>query len=98
MLSPKLIVAIVANHFGLTRAQLVGRRRLPRIVLARHVGMLLSLEMVRGASLNGVGLSFGGRHHTSVLYAQRRMHRQIAGDRRFAREVEALRRIIGKAG
>ena len=51
MLSPKLIQDIVAAQFGLTRGQLLGRPHLPRIVLARHIAMLLCLEMVRGASL-----------------------------------------------
>src|SRR6516162_11403857 len=60
MVSPKLIVDIVAKHFGLTRQELLGRRRLPRIVLARHVAQLLTLEMVPHASLKGVGRWFGG--------------------------------------
>ena len=55
MLSPKLIVDIVAKQFDLTRAQLTGRRRLPRLVLARHVAMLLCLEMLQGTSLKQVG-------------------------------------------
>ena len=55
MLSPKLIVDIVAKQFDLPRAQLTGRRRLPRLVLARHVAMLLCLEMLQGTSLKQVG-------------------------------------------
>jgi chromosomal replication initiation ATPase DnaA len=67
-------------------------------VLARHIAMLLSLEMVRGASLSGVGSWFGGRHHTTVLHAREAMHRRIAGDLKLAKQVEELRRIISKAG
>jgi|SRR6516162_10273830 chromosomal replication initiator protein len=98
MVSPKLIVDIVAKHFGLTRQELLGRRRLPRIVLARHVAQLLTLEMVPHASLKGVGRWFGGRDHTTVLHAREAMRRKIAVDRRFAKQVEDLRRIISKAG
>jgi chromosomal replication initiator protein len=97
MLSPKHIVDIVAKQSGLTRSQLLGRSRLPRIVLARQVGMYLCLEMVRAASLPGVGLWFD-RDHTTVLHARERMRRRIAADRKFARRIEELRRIISKAG
>ena len=93
MLSPKLIVDIIAERFGLTRGQLLGRRHLPRFVLARHIAMLLCLEMLQGASLKQVGRWFG-RHHTSVLHARDVMCRRIAVDRKFAKEVEELRQII----
>ena len=97
MLSPKVVQTIVSKQFGLTRFQLLGPRRLPRIVLARHLAMLLALEMVRGASLQAVGCWFGGRHHTTVLHARERMRRRIAADRKFAKQVEKLRRIISAA-
>ena len=50
-----------------------------------------------GASLMQVGCWFG-RDHTTVLHARERMRRKIAGDRRFAKQVEDLRQIISKAG
>jgi chromosomal replication initiator protein len=93
MLSPKLIVDIVAKQFGLTPGQLLGRRHLPHIVLARHIAMLLCLEELQGASLKQVGRWFG-RHHTTVLHARDVMCRKIAADCAFAKEVEELRRII----
>ena len=98
MLLPKHIQSIVAKRYRVTRAELLGRRRLPHLVLSRHVAMLLTLEMVRGASLQQVGLWFN-RHHTTVLAARERMHRELARDKGFAREVEELRRrLISKAG
>jgi chromosomal replication initiator protein len=93
MLSPQRIQPIVAKHFGVARARLLGRRRQPRIVLARHVAILLCLEMIRGASLNMVGLWFH-RDHTTVLHARERMRRKIATDRKFAKQIEELRRVI----
>jgi chromosomal replication initiator protein len=93
MLSPKLIVDIVAEQFGLTRGQLLGRRHLPPIVLARHVAILLCFEMLQGASLKQVGHWFG-RDHTTVLHARERMRRRMAADPKFASQVEELRRII----
>jgi chromosomal replication initiator protein len=93
MLSAKVVQNVVAKQFGLTRAQLVGRRRLPHIVLARHIAMLLCLEELQGSSLPQVGRWFH-RDHTTVLHARDVMCRKIAGDPKFAEEVEELRRII----
>jgi chromosomal replication initiator protein len=95
MLSPTLIADTVAAQFGLTRAQLLGRRRLPHLVLPRHIAMLLSLEMLH-ASLPQVGHWFG-RDHSTVLHARERMRRRIAVNRRFAKTVAALRRKISAA-
>jgi chromosomal replication initiator protein len=92
MLSPTLIADIVAAQFDLTRGQVLGKRRLPRFVLARHVAMLLSLEMLQG-SLPQVGRWFN-RDHSTVLHARERMRRKIAVDRKFARQVAELRRAI----
>jgi chromosomal replication initiator protein len=96
MLSPKLIQDTVAEQYGLTRARLLGRRRLPRFVLARHIAMLLCLEMLPGASLPQVGRWFH-RDHTSVLHARDTMRRKIAVDLKFAKQVEELRELIIKA-
>jgi chromosomal replication initiator protein len=95
MLSPTHIVDIVAAQFGLTRGQLLGKRRLPRYVLPRHLAMLLCIEMLQ-ASLPEVGRWFG-RDHSSVLHARERMRRRIAVDRKFAKQVEKLRRIVSAA-
>jgi chromosomal replication initiator protein len=93
-----LIADIVAKQFGVPRGQLLGKRRWPRIVLARHVAMTLALEMVPYASLSAVGSWFGGRHHTTVLHSKNTIMRKIARDKGFAKQVEELRQLISKAG
>jgi chromosomal replication initiator protein len=98
MVTLKLIVDIVARQQGVSRAQLLGKRRQSHIVIARHIAIFLCLEMVRGASLSAVGCWFGGRHHTTILHARDQMRRKIAADRKFAKQVEELRRVITKAG
>jgi chromosomal replication initiator protein len=92
MLSPEHIQNVVAKRFDLTRGQLLGRRRLPRVVLARHIAMLLCLEMLH-ASLPQVGRWFG-RHHTSILHGRDVMRRRFAADRKFAKQIEHLRQSI----
>jgi chromosomal replication initiator protein len=96
VLSVTLVQDIVAERFGLTRGQLLGRRRLPHIVRGRHIAMLLCLEMLPGASLPQVGRWFG-RDHTTVLHARDAMCRKIAVYPEFAEQVEELRQLIIKA-
>jgi chromosomal replication initiator protein len=95
MLSPTLIADTVAAQFGVTRGQLLGRRRPARLALARQVAMLLCLEMLH-ASLPQVGRWFS-RHHATVLHARERMRRKIAVDRKFGKQVADLRRKINAA-
>jgi chromosomal replication initiator protein len=85
------IVDIVAKQYGLTRAQLTGRRRWRHVVRARHIACYLRLE--QGASLKQAGRAFH-RHHTSILHARDVMGRKIAIDPEFAKEIEKLRRRI----
>jgi chromosomal replication initiation ATPase DnaA len=66
------------------------------IVIARHVAMLLCIEMLRGASLPRVGRWFR-RDHTSVLHARDTMRRRIAVNPEFAKQVEEARQFIIKA-
>jgi len=53
--------------------------------------------------LSAIAPAAAGRHwfsrdHTTILHARGRMRRRIAADRKFAKQVESLRRIIKKAG
>jgi hypothetical protein len=96
MLSASLIQRIVAEDFGMTRAQLVGRKRVANCVLARHIAMALSLQMLRNGSLMQVGRWFN-RDHTTVLHARERIKEKIARDPSFAKKIEDLRATIIKA-
>jgi hypothetical protein len=49
MLSSKMIQTIVAEHYGLKRAHILGDRRLQSVVLARHIAVFLSFEMLHGS-------------------------------------------------
>lgn len=52
---------------GVERELLVGRRRQPRVVAARHLAMYVSREWL-GKSYPKIGKLFGGRDHTTVLH------------------------------
>jgi chromosomal replication initiator protein len=70
---------LACERFSVTRDELLSPRRSGRIAWARQVAMFLAREHT-GASLPAIGHEFGGRNHTTVLYACRRAAQRIAAD------------------
>jgi chromosomal replication initiator protein len=53
-----------------------GNRRTADVAYARQIAMYLSRELTE-ASLPGIGKSFGGRHHSTVIHAVNKVERQL---------------------
>jgi len=79
---------VVAARFGLPLDELRGRRRTTSVVYPRHLAMHLARQLT-GASLLSIGRHFG-RDHTTVMYADRRVRRQIRDDPEARDLVEEL--------
>lgn len=79
---------VVSASFGLPVEALRGRRRTADVVYPRHVAMHLARKLT-GASLPSIGRHFG-RDHTTVIYADRRLRRQIREDAETRDLVEEL--------
>ncbi|MFQ5749969.1 MAG: helix-turn-helix domain-containing protein, partial [Planctomycetota bacterium] len=75
------ILAVVTGHFGVKVSDLQSKRRTQSIVFPRQVAMFLARRMTQ-LSLEEIGGYFGGRDHTTVLYAIERVEkrRQVDGD------------------
>jgi chromosomal replication initiator protein len=69
----------VAEHFGLSRQDLLSSARTARIAWPRQLAMYLARELT-GESLPAIGRHFGGREHTTVLHAWRRTSARIVDD------------------
>ncbi len=83
------IQAAACEQFGVTRAELLSTGRSARVAWARQVAMYLAREL-SGESLPAIGRQFGGRDHTTVLYAWRRAGQRIAQDEISRNTVEEL--------
>ena len=75
--------------FGITREELVSSTRSARVSWPRQVAMYLSRELT-DQTLPAIGAAFGGRDHTTVLYACKRTAERIASDREA---YDAVRRL-----
>ncbi len=89
------IQRIVARHYNVSRQELVSNRRTRVIVKPRQVAMYLS-KMLTPRSFPEIGRRFGGRDHTTVLHAVRKIEELISGDTKLGHEVELLKRLINE--
>ncbi len=70
------VQAEVARQFSLHVNDLRGNRRTQDVAYARQVAMYLARELTE-SSLPQIGSRFGGRHHTTVIYAVDKIERQL---------------------
>ena len=66
------IQKLVASHYSVTRADILSSRRTATVVKPRQVAMYLSKALTL-RSLPEIGRRFGGRDHTTVLHAVRKI-------------------------
>jgi chromosomal replication initiator protein len=88
------IVGRVAAAFGVTAKDVLGPSRLRAVLVPRQVAMYLAREVAR-LPLVRVGELFGGRNHTTVLHAVRKVEAAVAADATLAGTVRRLRAELG---
>lgn len=87
------IQKLVANHYNVSRADILSSRRTATVVRPRQVAMYLS-KMLTPRSLPEIGRRFGGRDHTTVLHAVRKIENLCASETTLAEEVELFKRLL----
>lgn len=87
------IQKVVARQFNVSKNDLLSNRRTRVIVRPRQIAMYLAKSMTP-RSLPEIGRRFGGRDHTTVLHAVRKIEEMSGKDQKMAREIELLKRLI----
>ena len=87
----EMIQAEVARQFGCHVNDLRGDKRNQNIAYARQIAMYLSRDLTE-SSLSHIGDRFGGRHHTTVLYAVDKIERLLTDD--HDRQLHELVQVI----
>ena len=83
----------VAEHFQLKQADLISERRARVVARPRQVAMWLA-KQITTRSLPDIGRRFGGRDHTTVLHAVRRIEALKAEDAVLTRDIDTLLRKL----
>ena len=87
------IMAATAEYFGLTMEDLCGSSRSRVLVTGRQIAMYLCRELT-DLSLPKIGQMFGGRDHTTVIHANRKIRGQMAERRATYNQVAELTQRI----
>ncbi|HTI33069.1 MAG TPA: chromosomal replication initiator protein DnaA [Miltoncostaea sp.] len=97
-LSIEVIQGEVCRYYNVSHEEITGDKRTRRIVLPRQVAMYLSRELT-DASLPQIGRAFGGRDHTTVMYAVQKVTGQMSGEGEVLTAVRDLTgRLTGRRG
>jgi chromosomal replication initiator protein len=83
----------VAEHFNIKVSDMHSARRSRAVARPRQVAMYLAKQLTP-RSLPEIGRKFGGRDHTTVMHAVRKIDELRAADSSFAEDVELLRRML----
>ena len=87
------IQKLVASHYSVTRADILSSRRTATVVKPRQIAMYLAKTLTL-RSLPEIGRRFGGRDHTTVLHAVRKIEGLSHADRSLNDELELLKRML----
>ncbi|HET9116497.1 MAG TPA: chromosomal replication initiator protein DnaA [Pseudonocardiaceae bacterium] len=83
------IMAVTAEFFGVTIDDLCGPGKTKHVAQARQISMYLCRELT-DLSLPRIGQTFGGRDHTTVMHADRKIRKEMAERRRTYDQVQEL--------
>ncbi|HEY8382289.1 MAG TPA: chromosomal replication initiator protein DnaA [Microvirga sp.] len=87
------IQKLVASRYNVSRSDILSERRTAAVVRPRQIAMYLS-KVLTLRSLPEIGRRFGGRDHTTVLHAVRKIEKAIGEDNALCDEVELLKRML----
>jgi chromosomal replication initiator protein len=88
------IQRLVADYFNIKISDLISKTRARNIARPRQMAMSFSKQYTN-LSLPKIGTEFGGRDHTTVLHACRKVDELIKADLNFESDYKKLQKIIG---
>ena len=88
-ISAATIMAVTAEYFSTSIEDLCGTSKTRSLSRARQIAMYLCRELT-DLSLPKIGTTFGGKDHTTVMYAQKKILREIKDDRRTYDQIQEL--------
>lgn len=92
-LTPELIQQVVAEYYNIRVEDIQGSKKPKNIAFPRQVSMYLCRKLL-DISLPKIGESFGGRDHTTVIYAISKIEKQLESDEGLQKTIHALEKEI----
>ena len=92
-LTVKKIQDEVAKYYHVSTADLIGPKRPKEIAFPRQIAMYLIRELL-ALSLPAIGNEFGGRDHTTVMYAHKQITEKMKNDIDVQKDIDAIKRLF----
>ena len=89
----ELIQKKVCEFFNIKLSDLMSAKRVKSLATARQIAMYLSKKLTT-KSLPDIGRCFGGKDHSTVIHAVKRVKENIENDKEFAKNLDILTRTI----
>ena len=83
------IISRVCSIFAVSQEEIVGQSRRKNIAEARQVAAYLAREVL-DMPLNSIGLHLGGRDHTTIMHAHKKVSELLKKDSKFKRRVDIV--------
>lgn len=91
--TPEFIVDIVSDHFGITVADIKGKKRSEDISVPRQICMYLMRDMT-DTPLKTIGIVLGGKDHSTVKYGAEKIAAEIQNDETLANTISIIKKKI----
>ncbi|QBQ07202.1 chromosomal replication initiator protein DnaA [Spiroplasma gladiatoris] len=84
---------VVSQNYGIAPNSIDSKIRLQKVVLARHLAMYLTGELLK-RNYTEIGVSFGGKDHTTVMHAFKKINELINTDKVFKKLLIKIKKEI----
>ena len=96
IITPELILDIVAEHFDLTASDLIGNKRNSKIVFPRQIAMYLCRNMTE-VTIKNIGKVLGGRDHTTIMNGISKIENEVETSDSTREIIDILKKKINPA-
>ena len=97
VITPEYIISVVAEHYGVTPADLSGNKRNSKIVMPRQVSMYLCREII-STPLKNIGKALGNRDHTTVMHGIEKIENELQNDDNLKNTIDILKKKSNPQG
>lgn len=95
ILSLDSIVDATCSYFNIKKQEVIGKKKLKQIVHARQIAIYLINDLL-GVPLATIGSYFGGRDHTTIIYARDKIDEAMRTNNLIANQIKDIKNMIQK--
>jgi chromosomal replication initiator protein len=89
------IISLIAEHFGMGVADLIGKKRTRELVYPRHITMYLLREELN-LSFPEIGRELGGKDHTTVMHGYNKITREIESEPKIPHDIAQIKQRLAR--